>query len=125
MSTMSSHDVAGLDEHHFERWHRLQEDRRFRVEQLAALAAQPPGGHRRASVDEALRIAATSILGEIDAALARMDAGCYGTCVACGEFLPAHRLDTLPMAPLCMPCHYTEQNGRAGNPDPGDQQPLG
>lgn len=43
---LSPHDVADLDEQHFERWRRLQDERRFRVEQLGALAAEPPCGPR-------------------------------------------------------------------------------
>ncbi len=126
MSTMSPHDVAGLAEHHFELWRRLHDDRRFRVEQLAALAAEPPGDRRHASVNEALRIAASATLREIDAALARMEEGRYGVCVTCAQPLPASRLATLPMAPLCMACHYNEQNCAptatriASFPDPRD-----
>ncbi len=110
MSTMSPQDVAGLAEQHFERWRRLHDERRFRVEQLRALEAEPPCGPRHESVNLALRVAASAMLREIDAALARMDQGVYGLCVRCAQSLPAGRLDTLPMASLCMPCHYNEQN---------------
>ena len=115
MSTMSPHhDVAGLSEKHFERWRRLQDERRFRVEQLAALEAERPSGRRLEGVNQALRMAAVAILGEIDAALARMDEGRYGLCVSCSQPLPAGRLDVLPMVALCMSCHYTDQNCRLG-----------
>lgn len=110
MTTMSPHDIAGLAEEHFERWRRLHDDRRFRVEQLAALAAEAPCGPRHASVNQALRMAASAALREIDAALERMEQGRYGRCVQCAQLLPAGRLDTLPMAALCVSCHYNEQN---------------
>ena len=42
MSTMSPHDVTDLAEQHFERWRRLHDERRFRVEQLDALDRSPP-----------------------------------------------------------------------------------
>ena len=58
----------------------------------------------------ALRIAATTALSEIDSALARIDDGEYGQCVSCAQPMPAARLDILPSAPLCMPCHFNEQN---------------
>lgn len=110
MSTLSSHDVTGLSELHFERWRRLHDDRRLRVEQLASLAVEPACGRRHASVNQALSMAASATLREIDAALARMEQGSYGLCVKCSQPLSASRLDTLPMAPLCMSCHYNEQN---------------
>lgn len=115
--TMSPHDIADLDEQHFERWRRLQDGRRFRVEQLGALAAEPPCGPRHESVNLALRMAAGVMLREIDDALERMNQGRYGLCVSCSRPLPASRLDTLPMAPLCMSCHFKEQNPSvAGGP---------
>ena len=112
MSTMSPHDVTDLAEQHFPRWRHLHDERRFRVEQLAALDEEPVSCHRQASVNKALRMAATTALCEIDAALARMDQGRYGLCVTCSQPLPDARLDVLPMAPQCMSCHYNGQNCR-------------
>jgi len=43
-------------------------------------------------------------VAEIDAALARVDAGTYGTCEACGKAIPAARLEVLPEATLCVGC---------------------
>jgi RNA polymerase-binding transcription factor DksA len=114
MSTLSPHDVTELTEQHFERWRRLQDERRFRVEQLAALDSELPASPRHVSVHKALRMAATTTLRETEAALARMDEGRYGLCVRCSQPLPDSRLDVLPMAALCMGCHYNEQNCRLG-----------
>jgi DnaK suppressor protein len=41
---------------------------------------------------------------ELQAALARMEAGTYGQCETCGHALPPARLDTLPMARRCVHC---------------------
>lgn len=41
---------------------------------------------------------------EIQAALARIDAGTYGLCEACGEVISPARLEALPMARRCVPC---------------------
>ena len=41
---------------------------------------------------------------EIDAALARLDRGTYGACLACGRDIPAERLDALPAATHCVAC---------------------
>ncbi|MEZ4217772.1 MAG: TraR/DksA family transcriptional regulator [Myxococcota bacterium] len=43
-------------------------------------------------------------LGHIDAALARIDAGCFGICDACGADIDPMRLDALPSADLCVDC---------------------
>ena len=115
MSTISSYEVTDLTAQHVERWRRLHEERRFRVGQLAVLKREPPSGRRAASVNQALRIAATAILRDVDAALARIDEGRYGLCMSCDQPIPDARLDVLPMAPLCMSCHYNEQNCRVGS----------
>jgi RNA polymerase-binding transcription factor DksA len=112
MSTMSPHDVPGLSEQHFERWRHLHDERRFRVEQLAVLDNQQPSTDRHSTVNKTLRMAAITALREIEAALARMDDGRYGLCVLCSQPLPDDRLDVLPMTPLCLSCHYNEQNCR-------------
>ncbi len=41
-------------------------------------------------------------LEDIEAALARIDAGTYGICAACGEEIPKARLDAVPWAILCI-----------------------
>jgi RNA polymerase-binding transcription factor DksA len=41
---------------------------------------------------------------QLDAALARLDAGTYGRCEACDEAIDAERLDALPEAELCLGC---------------------
>lgn len=41
---------------------------------------------------------------EISAALARMDAGIYGTCVACGIGVAPGRLDARPSTAHCIDC---------------------
>ncbi|MDQ3401546.1 MAG: TraR/DksA C4-type zinc finger protein [Chloroflexota bacterium] len=41
-------------------------------------------------------------LERIDAALARVKDGTYGTCVACGEPIPTERLGIIPETPYCV-----------------------
>jgi RNA polymerase-binding transcription factor DksA len=43
-------------------------------------------------------------VGEIDAALARVDDGTYGTCESCGKPIPKARLEAVPEATLCVAC---------------------
>jgi len=44
----------------------------------------------------------TKVLGEIDAALLRIDEGTYGTCERCGNPIDVERLEALPWATLCI-----------------------
>ena len=43
-------------------------------------------------------------LAEIEAALTRIAAGSYGTCVGCGSSIPGERLELRPFADTCVPC---------------------
>ena len=54
--------------------------------------------------DLALSAQARGAVEEIDRALARLDAGTYGTCERCGEPIPKARLKVLPYAALCVAC---------------------
>jgi RNA polymerase-binding transcription factor DksA len=47
---------------------------------------------------------ASEHLAEIEAALARLDAGTYGTCEVCGEQIPSERLEVRPVARTCVRC---------------------
>jgi RNA polymerase-binding protein DksA len=54
--------------------------------------------------DLALRDRAIQQLELVDAALARLDAGTFGTCVRCGRAIPDGRLEALPWAAHCIDC---------------------
>lgn len=57
--------------------------------------------------DEVLEALGTHDLAEIrqiDAALARIDAGTYGTCQRCGNSISIERLTALPATPFCKVC---------------------
>jgi len=43
-------------------------------------------------------------VGEIDAALGRVDAGTYGRCEVCQQGIPEARLEAVPEATLCVGC---------------------
>jgi DnaK suppressor protein len=45
-----------------------------------------------------------SNLHDVDRALAKMDAGTYGTCERCGRAIAEERLDAIPWAILCIDC---------------------
>ncbi len=56
--------------------------------------------------------AARERLAEIDAALARIDDGAYGTCAACGRPIGAARLAARPAALTCVTCAASQQRPR-------------
>jgi RNA polymerase-binding protein DksA len=53
-------------------------------------------------IDYTLEENSEQVLGEIDAALKRLDEGTYGTCVRCGNPIGEERLEARPWALLCI-----------------------
>jgi len=49
------------------------------------------------------------LLGAVRAALARIEAGTYGTCERCSAEIPAARLEAVPTASLCITCKEAEE----------------
>jgi RNA polymerase-binding transcription factor len=63
-------------------------------------------------IDYSLGENAEQVLGDIDAALKRVDDGTYGTCTNCGKQIPEERLEARPWASLCIDCaRDVEQRG--------------
>ncbi|MGX7678936.1 TraR/DksA family transcriptional regulator [Jatrophihabitans sp. DSM 45814] len=91
----------------------LEQQERFRLEQIAELTAPERSG--RVQNDAALEIRATILFGartalaDIQLALARMADGTYGYCVNCGARQSPDRLEVLPHAPLCVTCQRAVQ----------------
>ena len=53
-------------------------------------------------LDEGIEEDAKEQLREVEEALARIEAGTYGTCTVCGEPIPAERLEAVPWTTLCI-----------------------
>jgi DnaK suppressor protein len=62
--------------------------------------------------DLALRDRATQHLTLVDAALARLDDGTFGTCLRCGRPIAPGRLEALPWASHCIECQAEIDRGR-------------
>lgn len=60
-------------------------------------------------MDDSLEENAVHIVREIDAALAALENGTYGTCARCGSTIPDERLAAVPYATLCVVCKEREQ----------------
>ncbi|MDQ3916706.1 MAG: TraR/DksA family transcriptional regulator [Actinomycetota bacterium] len=63
-------------------------------------------GHRTAERAEVLALVEglLSHRNDVVAALARIDAGTFGTCERCGNAIPEERLEAIPTATLCVAC---------------------
>jgi RNA polymerase-binding protein DksA len=51
-------------------------------------------------------------LGQIDAALKRIEDGSYGRCETCGVKIPESRLEAIPYAALCIQCALRQEEGQ-------------
>jgi DnaK suppressor protein len=49
------------------------------------------------------------LLQKIESALAKIEAGTYGTCLSCGEDIGLARLQARPVATLCIDCKAQQE----------------
>jgi DnaK suppressor protein len=102
---------------------RLLAERRRLVEEIDAVIEVPEQmtyGSQAAAAsqvfeqerDLAMRERASQQLEVVDAALARLDDGSYGTCLRCGRPIAPERLDALPWAAHCIECQTIVDRGR-------------
>jgi DnaK suppressor protein len=54
----------------------------------------------------------TAELGDIEAALVRIQTGAYGTCSDCACTIPEERLSAYPTAKRCWPCQTQHEQNR-------------
>jgi RNA polymerase-binding protein DksA len=62
-------------------------------------------------IDYGLEENVEHVLQSIDAALAKIDAGTFGTCERCGQQIAIDRLEALPYVTLCIDCKRLEERG--------------
>ncbi|HEV8696745.1 MAG TPA: TraR/DksA C4-type zinc finger protein [Candidatus Limnocylindrales bacterium] len=62
--------------------------------------------------DLALRDRAAQQLALVDEAIARLEAGTYGSCLRCGRPIAPERLAALPWAAHCIECQSIVDRGR-------------
>jgi DnaK suppressor protein len=85
----------------------LEEQREFRLDQLAQLHLPGPHGPLSSTDPEIFRslaAGARAALRDVQGALWRMDEGSYGTCIRCHQPIGIERLEILPQTALCMAC---------------------
>ena len=61
---------------------------------------------------EMLRAQLTARLAQVDAAVARLEAGTYGRCESCGDPIGEARLEAMPDATLCVACKSSPWTSR-------------
>lgn len=52
-----------------------------------------------------------SIMQLVDEALARVDVGSFGVCVACGSAIQARRMEAVPWTRHCISCQEKQEDG--------------
>ncbi|MBI3747794.1 MAG: TraR/DksA family transcriptional regulator [Chloroflexi bacterium] len=90
------------------------------IDEAVALPEQMTYGSQAAAATQvfeqerelAMRERANLHLQAVDAALARLDDGTYGTCIRCGRAIAAARLEALPWAAHCIDCQTAVDRGR-------------
>ena len=66
-----------------------------------------------AGIDEAQAAHAAVELGQVRAALRRIEDGSYGQCIDCGDPIDLRRLEALPTAAYCAPCQAVHERALA------------
>ena len=84
------------------------------VSELASIDINHPGDVGTETFEREKDMALSSnvdgLLAQIEGALAKMDAGTYGTCDRCGSPIPSARLEAIPYATLCIDCQARVEN---------------
>lgn len=111
---LSAAELAALREN-------LNEQRAFRLDQLAQLWQGTPARAQRAREQAAvsqlevhikLCASARMVLADVEAALERMDQGTYGFCRQCRLPIEPARLRIVPQARYCGRCRQVREAGR-------------
>ena len=87
------------------------------VHQLSGAGDEIPDPNDRATAEEGrnwslrLRDRDRKLIGKIQGALARLDAGTFGRCTACGKSIAPARLRARPVTDLCIECKTEAERG--------------
>jgi RNA polymerase-binding transcription factor DksA len=91
---------------------RVTDDVRHTDEPLSYDFSEQAVERQHEEVLDALGEAGRRELSQINRSLARMDAGEYGICAACGEPIPEARLQVMPHCEYCVACAEKQETGR-------------
>lgn len=91
---------------------RIRDGRHERASDVVTDDAEHSDAHSGEDVGFALLQMKTETLRRIEEALKRLDAGEYGSCVACEADISASRLRALPFAVRCTACEEEREQGQ-------------
>ena len=97
-------DLAWSREQLLQRLRRLRDDAAHRFDPLSADAADRAQETENDEVLQRLEQSASTLIGEYQHAIDRIDQGRYGGCEDCGLPIEADRLEALPQASRCKEC---------------------
>jgi DnaK suppressor protein len=81
---------------------RLEHERNARLTQLRVIGEAGPDAEEQ--VLSAQKDTVRLVLGQVEAAVARVRDGSYGLCQGCSRPIPVERLEILPYTPFCVSC---------------------
>jgi DnaK suppressor protein len=90
------------------------------VHEMSGAGEEIPDPNDRATMEEGrnwslrLRDRDRKLIGKIQGALARLDAGTFGRCTACGRAIAPARLRARPVTDLCIECKTESERGERG-----------
>jgi DnaK suppressor protein len=94
----------------------IEADRAKATRSMSAAASnERPAGLQAAGVAEAELGRDWHEFEAVQQALARLDAGEYGTCVSCGTAIPWRRLASSPAAVRCLACQEARERGASAS----------
>jgi DnaK suppressor protein len=113
-------DLEGIRRALLQRRRSLQEASRGASDELASLkAADRDAEYEETAQVESAEYTLITVLEvhrreliQIDAALARIDEGSYGTCLDCELEIPYDRLQAMPFSVRCAECAQARETGR-------------
>ena len=97
-------DLVWTREHLARRLKRIRDDAAHRLAPLSADAGERAQETENDEVLERLGQTTTTLIGQYQHAIDRIDAGQYGTCEACGLPIEQERLEVVPQATECLEC---------------------
>lgn len=113
-AALTPEDLAVLRANLHEQWLFRQEQLRQFAARSTSRAGQAHGPAHPGQIEVRVKLAASArmVLADVEAALARMDDGSYGTCPLCRRHIEREWLLIVPQARYCARCRQVREAGR-------------
>jgi RNA polymerase-binding protein DksA len=87
-----------------QRLRRIREDANHRLAPLSSDSADRAQEQENDEVLQRLEDSTVALLAQYERALARLEAGRYGTCETCGDAIDESRIELMPQSTQCLDC---------------------